>query len=349
MNPAAGTEVRNKRIAVVGTGANGAAIAADLAIARCDVTLIDQWPANVAAMREHGIRVDLRGQRITAQAPVYHLCEVATLREQFDIVLIVVKAYDTRWATRLIEPLVTDDGLVIGVQNGLTTGDIADIVGPARTLGCVIENGGAMYEPGLVIRDTLHENAWFALGAVAPQYSHRAAEGAEVLKHSGRVEVLDDVEAAKWMKLIVNAAEVAPTAVLDLSLKDAIETPGMREFMIRVGIEAIEVVRKAGIELVPIFGLPDLDLDRPSEFIGKLLDAVIYTNAQPFSRVAALQDWMKDRRSEINEMNGPIVAKGREFGHPTPYNQRALDVARRIERRELKPDPSLRELLLEGL
>jgi 2-dehydropantoate 2-reductase len=29
---------------------------------------------------------------------VLHLCQVATLREAFDVVLLVVKAYDTRWA-----------------------------------------------------------------------------------------------------------------------------------------------------------------------------------------------------------------------------------------------------------
>lgn len=339
----------DRKIAVVGTGANGAAIAADLAIAGRDVTLIDQWPENVAAMRKHGIRVNLRGQEYSARAPVFNLCEVATLRDTFDVVLIVVKAYDTRWATRLIEPLLAEDGLVIGVQNGLTTADIADIVGPHRTLGCVIENGGAMYEPGLVIRDTLHENAWFALGAVEQRYADRVREGVEVLKHSGRVEVFDDVDSAKWMKLVVNAAEVAPTAVLDMSLKEAIETPGMREFMIRVGVEAIDVVRRCGIEIVPIFGLPDLDPEQPRDFISKLLDEVIYTNAQPFSRVAALQDWMKGRRSEINEMNGPIVEKGAGIGHPTPYNGRSLEIARRIERGELRPHASLRELLLEGL
>ena len=41
-----------KRIAVVGTGANGAAIAADLTNAGLDVTCIEQWPAHVEAIRK---------------------------------------------------------------------------------------------------------------------------------------------------------------------------------------------------------------------------------------------------------------------------------------------------------
>ena len=45
----------NKRIAVLGTGANGASIAAALIKADLDVVLIDQWPEHVAAMRNNGI------------------------------------------------------------------------------------------------------------------------------------------------------------------------------------------------------------------------------------------------------------------------------------------------------
>ena len=57
-----------QRIAVVGTGANGAAIGADLTNAGHDVTFVEQWPAHVEAMRAHGIRVETPGGRIFAYA-----------------------------------------------------------------------------------------------------------------------------------------------------------------------------------------------------------------------------------------------------------------------------------------
>src|SRR5262249_7002201 len=90
----------NKRIAVVGTGANGAAIAADLTQAGLDVTCIEQWPAHVEAMRADGILVETPGETQVTPLRVFHVCEVAGLRERFDLVLIVVKAYDTRWRSR---------------------------------------------------------------------------------------------------------------------------------------------------------------------------------------------------------------------------------------------------------
>lgn len=142
------------RIAMVGTGANGAAIGADLTRAGFDVTFIDQWPAHVEAMRAKGVRVEM--PKLTQVTPVraLHVCNVASLRETFDVVFIVVKAYDTRWACELIKPLVSRNGLIIGPQHGMTMDDMASIVGPGRTLGAVIEIASNMFEPGVVERQT---------------------------------------------------------------------------------------------------------------------------------------------------------------------------------------------------
>lgn len=135
------------RIAVLGTGANGASIGADLTRAGLDVTFIEQWPAHVEAMRERGIRVQMPEETIVTPVTVLHLCEVATLRQPFDLVFVLVKAYDTRWACELIKPYLAADGLVVGLQNGMSLDDIADIVGTDRTIGAVIEVSSNMFDP----------------------------------------------------------------------------------------------------------------------------------------------------------------------------------------------------------
>jgi 2-dehydropantoate 2-reductase len=84
-----------RKIAVLGTGANGASIGADMTRAGLDVTFIDQWPAHVEAMRKAGIRIEMPDETLVTPVRAFHLCDVATLREPFDVVLIVVKAYDT--------------------------------------------------------------------------------------------------------------------------------------------------------------------------------------------------------------------------------------------------------------
>ena len=56
-------------IAVLGTGANGAGIGADLVNAGLRVTFIEQWPDNVSAIRANGVRVEFgqfKPQRVIA-------------------------------------------------------------------------------------------------------------------------------------------------------------------------------------------------------------------------------------------------------------------------------------------
>ena len=73
------------KIAVLGAGANGASVGADLTAAGLDVTLIEQWPKHVEAMRRDRIRIEMP-DRTLVQEVVLHLCEVATLRQRFDVV-----------------------------------------------------------------------------------------------------------------------------------------------------------------------------------------------------------------------------------------------------------------------
>ena len=46
-----------KRIAVLGTGAIGSSVGADLTRAGQDVWLIDQWPEHVEVMRSKGLHI----------------------------------------------------------------------------------------------------------------------------------------------------------------------------------------------------------------------------------------------------------------------------------------------------
>ena len=224
-----------RRIAVLGAGANGASIGADLTLAGADVVLIDQWPEHVQAMRERGVRIEMPDQTLQAPVRAYNLCDVCTFRDQFEVVLLLVKAYDTRWACHLIEPYLKPDGLVVGVQNGMTTDVIAEVVGPGRTMGCVIEISSTMFDPGVVMRHSPPGRSWFALGSIDPAKA-REGEVADLLKASGTVEVVSDIRAAKWMKLVSNATTLVPSAVLGFPLHEAVALPGMRDLMLRLSL-----------------------------------------------------------------------------------------------------------------
>src|SRR3990167_1858352 len=94
----------SRQIAVVGTGAIGSSVGADLTKAGHDVVLIDQWPAHVEAMKANGVRVVMPDEELHAPVRAYHLCEVSTLNQQYDIVLLAGKSYDSCWMAEFIKP-----------------------------------------------------------------------------------------------------------------------------------------------------------------------------------------------------------------------------------------------------
>jgi 2-dehydropantoate 2-reductase len=327
----------SKKIAVVGSGANGASVGADLIAAGHDVTLIEQWPAHVEAMRAHGLTIRMPESELHVEPRTLHLCEVATLRDRFDVVLMLMKAYDSRWAAQLIEPYLAPDGLLAGVQNGMTTDAIAAVVGAERTVGTVIEISSTMYDPGTVTRHVGPDRSWFAVGAIHPDVEPRREEIAALLRHSGTVAVVDDIRATKWMKLISNATVLVPTAISGMSMADAIDHPGMRDLMLAAGREARDVGTALGHPLLPIFGLSAEDVGRPETVVDTLLDALYRGFVIPGATTTVLQDWTKGRHSEVDDINGAVVAEGARLGVPTPVNAAVVELAHRIERGDLAP------------
>ena len=329
-----------KRIGVLGTGANGAAIGADLAMAGLDVVLIDQWPENVTAMRERGVRVEMPERTLTVSVRAFNLCDVCTFREPFDIVLMLVKAYDSRWAAQLIEPYLKSDGLLIGVQNGMTTQTIADVVGRERTLGCVIEISSSMMVPGICVRDSNHERSWFAIGSNDGDGKDRAEEIAALLRHVGKVSVVDNIQATKWMKLVSNATTLVSTALFGVSIHEGASDPVARDLMLRSGQEALNTGQALGHPILPIFGLTDADVAHSNRVVELLLETLLKGFTLPSTKTTVLQDWIKGRHSEVNDLNGTVVAEAKRLGLNTPVNAAIVEMALEIESGRAKPLPS---------
>ena len=329
-----------KRIAVVGAGANGGAFGADMINAGLDVTLFDQWPAHVEAMRADGLKVEMPGETVVTQVDAFHLCDIATLPNTFDIVFLGVKAYDTLWASELIKPLVAVDGLVVGLQNGMTIDDVASVVGAGRTIGAVIEVAAYMDEPGVIGRQTGPSGTWFGVGAYDAAAAGREAEIVDVLRHAGTAEVKSDIRSAKWMKLVVNAAEFLPSSILGLPLAEAIKLPGMHELMMASGREAVHTALLLGQQLVPIFGDTKVEANDPDGYATTLLDAVLSDWTMPDTRVTVLQDWQKGRRAEVEEINGLVVREQAARGGSAPVNKGLVEIAHRIESGELAAEPT---------
>lgn len=331
------------RIAVLGTGAIGSSIAADLVQAGHDVLLIDQWPAHVEAMRSDGLRIELPDETIHVRVDAHHLCDIAALNPIFDTVFLAPKAYDTRWSCEFIKPYLADDGLVVGLQNAMTAEIIASVVGASRTLGCVVELSAEIFTPGLVKRNTPPSRTWFGIGSFDPSSDRHVEDFAALLGSVGKVSMSSDILSAKWMKLVLNAMCLGPVSMTGMTIYEAVRTPAIRELLLTIGTEALSAGQSLGYRIEPIFGLRAEDLAGTNQLLEKLLDKVS-GDIGPAARDCVLQDHLKGRQSEVDFINGLVVEKRALLGQGAPANAAIVEITRRIRAGELALDPANVEL-----
>ncbi|HXR43701.1 MAG TPA: ketopantoate reductase C-terminal domain-containing protein, partial [Pseudolysinimonas sp.] len=269
-----------------------------------------------------------------------------------DVVLMLMKAYDAPWAAQLVAPYLADDGLMAGVQNGMTARAVERAVGAHRTIATVIECSSTMDEPALVHRHTPVSKAWFATGVLPGGPSRdREDEVAALLRHSGTVDHFDDIESAKWMKLVSNATLLVTSAVLGLPMLDALQLDGYREIMVAAGNEALAVGGALGHQVLPIFGLTEDEIADRSRIVDIMTDKLFAGFVVPGATTTVLQDWRRGpgRHSEVDDLNGLVAAEGAGVGVPTPVNATVTDIAHRIERGELQPRPENLDLMRAAL
>ena len=335
-----------KKIAVVGTGANGSCLAADLVKANYQVALFDQWPEHVEAMRKNGLKVSMPSEEILVNPNAYHLCELCSLNEVFDYVFVMVKAYDTKWICHLMEPYLAEDGLMVGIQNGMTAEEIAEIVGFERTIACVVELSSEIFNPGFVQRNTPPERTWFGIGSLTDDMKHRVAEIEPILLEVGKVAITENIIAAKWMKLVINTMSLGPAAMLGLPLQEALKLEGVKEFALKVGTEALAVGQKRGYSIEPIFGLTKDDIKDTNRLLETLFDKLV-ADVGPAARDCVLQDHLKGRYSEVDLINGLVAHESKENGASGINNQAVTEITNRIRRGELEPDPANMNIAIE--
>ncbi len=335
-----------QRIAVFGTGANGSCIAASLVDAGLDVTLIDQWPEHVETMRHDGLKITMPEHEQHVLVRAHHLCDVSTFREPFDVVLLAVKAYDTRWACEMIKPHLAPNGMLIGMQNGMVAGIIREIIEPQRTIGCVIELSSEMFTPGQVKRNTPPQTTWIGLGTLDGGPAERLAEMQALLTPVGKVEIKFNILAAKWSKLVVNAMCLGPCAIVGLTISDAVQLPGMRDLIVEIGNEAMQTGQDLGHPLEPIFGLTQADLAGSNSPAEKMFDTLAGHIGPGRGRNTVLQDFLKGRASEVGMINGLVVEESERRGRAAPANARIAEISRQIEAGTLKPSPANMALAL---
>ncbi len=337
------------RIGIVGAGAIGSVVGGMLTRAGHDVTLIDQWPEHVEAMKTRGLRLSGTCGEHTIRVKALHLHEAQRLEEPFDAAFVAVKSYDTEWATALaLAYLRRPDGVVVDFQNGINDERVAAVAGRERTLGCVITIGAGLYEPGHATR-TDSGTVGFKIGELDGRDTPRARELVRVMNDVAGAKLTANLFGERWSKLAVNCMANPLAGLSGLGSAEVRSAPVTRRIAIRIAAEVIRVGRACGHEVEPIYGIAAQRVVDAAEGRGLVEVETEMAASVKFlagGRPSMLQDVMRRRRTEIDYLNGYVVAEGRRVGVKTPVNEAVVDLYHRHGVGTLTPDPKNLEPLI---
>jgi 2-dehydropantoate 2-reductase len=276
-----------------------------------------------------------------------HLDEGARLPRDFGIAFVAMKAYDTAWATQLAVRHLAPEGFVVSSQNTWPDPIVASVAGPARSVGLIMSKiGVALWKPGEVERGmergTGKGHDVFRAGEHDGRITPRVQELAEMLSVIDGALATDNLWGERWSKLCANAMGNPVQAMSGLGSLEIASSEVGRAITIHLGAESARVGLALGLQVPKFNGAEikqwaDADRRETREALDRMLTPAS-ASARSW-RASMAQDVIKGRITEIDHMNGHVVAQGRERGVPTPVSAAVVQVVHEVERGERKPEP----------
>ncbi|MDA1118527.1 MAG: 2-dehydropantoate 2-reductase [Proteobacteria bacterium] len=266
--------------------------------------------------------------------------------------MVAVKSYDTEWATMLIRPWLSAQGYVASLQNCINEQAIAGLVGWGRTVGIVASMiSVGLHEAGRIRRTVAkgrEGHAVFRVGEPHGRVTRRIEELAEVLRAVDGAKTTTNLWGERWSKLVQNGMGNGVTASTGLTSSECMGNDAIRRFSIQLGGEAVRIGQALGFQLEKIRGCEPEQLAQAAEGDAKALHAVEAllvpkAGANPragIQRPSMAQDILKGRRTEIDFMNGHVVARGAEIGIVAPSHAKLTALVTGIERGKMALFPS---------
>jgi 2-dehydropantoate 2-reductase len=289
------------RVLVIGAGAMGSIFGAAFARAGCSVVFHDTRADVVATIRDRGLRLSgVLGDSVVRHEAVDDPGRVGSA----DMVLVEVDSGSTAAAARIAAAALDGGGLALTLQNGIGNWEaLADVLGEERVLAGSTYNSGAALGAG----DVLHSNLGHTeLGEIDGSVSNRAQLIADLLTRGGLpTSVSQNIVAVVWSKFVHNCAINPVSAITGLRAGEIARDPAAARLLDLVLDEVLAVVAAAEVTL------PEPD---PR---GHIHDHCW----ERYNRPSMLQHVEAGRGTEIDALNGALVARGRALGVPVPVNE----------------------------
>lgn len=292
------------KIVVFGAGAIGSLFGAFLSKDN-EVTLVGR-EEHMLAVRKNGLRITGKTEMKATPRSSASAAECG----KPDILFLMVKAYDTAKAVEEAKSLIGPGTVVVGLQNGLGNLEIIrEKLADAKIVGGITSHGAILTAPGIIEHTGIGDSTVGIFGdapAVDNVDSDPATRTAHLLNAAGiettvNKNIIEDV----WYKALVNCA-INPLATLSGSTNDVLlRDPALQRLAKDVVSEGVMVAAAQGVKL------------SEEEAYLRVMKVASQTAENTNSM---LQDMMRGKRTEIEQLNGAIARMGAAAGIRTPVN-----------------------------
>ncbi len=332
------------KIIVLGAGAIGCWIGAQLARAEHSVTLVGRAPL-VQAITERGLQVQfVDGSQwqlddLHATTTLSH----ALLRDTAALIL-CMKAYAIPQAIADLTPFVADlqQAYFVGFQNGFGTDDLlAQAFGSDRVIAATTTTPVSIVAPGVIRVERLdggiglagvERRAW-GVGRITNDIVTQLLPS----PYAPRPTLYADYRAMRWSKLLLNVIGNASGAILDMPPAQLFADSRLFRLEMRMLREILAVMRAQHIALIDLPGYPARMLARAVRWLPdallQMLLAKRFARGRGDKRPSFYYDVVSPSRggqSEIEWLNGAVARAGAACGVSTPVNAVLTQVLMRI-------------------
>ncbi len=324
---------RDEPVLIWGAGAMGGCIGGRLHAAGRSVVLVDTDTDHVRTIREHGLSITGPVEEFRVSPPAFTPAQLSAAgMHPFRVALLAVKAHHTLPALDGLVPHLAADGFVVSVQNGLNERAIAGRIGVDRTVGCFVNFGADLMEPGVVMRGN---RGAVVVGEMDGRRTERITWVHGLFRDFEPEAVLTaNIEGYLWGKLAYGALLFA-TALTDASIADVLDSGPRRPTLVALAREVLAVAAAREVEAEPFDGF-DPRAFAPGREDREAFDSldrlVRFNRASAKTHSGIWRDLaVRKRKTEVDAQIGPIVELGAEVGVEATLVRRLVGLVRDVE------------------
>ena len=263
------------------------------------------------AIQENGLKITGATELVVSLKCVTDINDCAIP----DLIILGVKAYDTEKAVKDCAPILGTETRILTFQNGLGNVEAIQKLEPDRKItGGITSHGATSISDGVVRHGGIGETK---IGWPDGHLDEDLLEIASSFTASGiETTISTNIKREIWAKALVNSAINPLTALQGEENGCILNEPTLTSLARAVVEEGVKAANAIGHSFAndEIFSL-----------------TMKVANDTSNNRSSMLQDIDKDRRTEIDQINGVIASKGKASGIPTPINDALVKAIKGLE------------------